>query len=98
MIDKRLSGIYHVVAPDHLSKYDFGVRIARKFNLNSDLIEPVHTEKENLGAPRSLNLALNTDKLQTALGHALPGVDAGLTRLYDRWVEGYPQTLQGYRA
>lgn len=98
MIEKRLSGVYHVVAPDHLSKYDFGVRIARKFGLNSDLIEPVQTGNIDRGATRSLNLVLKTDKLQQALGHALPGVDAGLDRLYDRWVEGYPQALQGYRA
>ena len=98
MIEKRLSGVYHVVAPDHLSKFDFGVRIARKFDLNLDLIEAVQTENMDRGATRSLNLTLNTDKLQQALGHALPGVEAGLARFYDRWAEGYPQTLQGYRA
>ncbi|MBG0770641.1 MAG: SDR family oxidoreductase [Anaerolineaceae bacterium] len=98
MIEKGLSGVYHVVASDHLSKYDFGVRIARKFGLNSDLIEPVQAGNVDRGATRSLNLTLNTDKLQKALGHTLPGVDAGLSRLYDSWVEGYPQTLQGYRA
>lgn len=98
MIEKQLSGVYHVVATDHLSKYEFGVRIARKFGLNADLIEPVQTENVDRGATRSLNLTLNTEKLQQALGHALPGVDAGLARLYDRWAEGYSQTLQGYRA
>lgn len=98
MLEKRLSGVYHVVSPEHLSKYDFGVRIAQQFGLNPDLIEPVQAEKENRIVPRSLNLTLNTEKLQKALGHALPGVGAGLTRLYDRWVEGYPQTLQSYRA
>jgi dTDP-4-dehydrorhamnose reductase len=98
MIAKQLTGVYNVVAPGHLSKYDFGVRIARLFGLNSDLIRPVTAEKENRGAPRSLNLSLNPDKLQAALGHGLPDVDQGLERLHDRWVEGYPQTLQGYRA
>lgn len=98
MIEKQLSGVYHVVAPDHLSKYEFGVRIARKFGLDADLIEPVQTGNVDRGAPRSLNLTLNTEKLQQALGHGLPGVDAGLARLYDRWAEGYSQTLQGYRA
>ena len=98
MLEKQLTGVYNVVASGHLSKYDFGVRIARLFGLSSDLIEPVQTGEEYLGAPRSLNLSLNTEKLQTALGHALPGVDQGLERLHERWVEGYPQTLQGYRA
>lgn len=98
MVEKRLSGIYHVVAPEHLSKYDFGVRIAERFGLDAGLIEPVQAGVLNRGAPRSLNLTLNTAKLQQALGHALPGLDAGLARLYDRWVEGYPQALQAYQA
>jgi len=98
MISKQLTGVYNVVAPEHLSKFDFGVRIAQRFGFNPDLITPVRAEDENRLAPRSLNLSLNTDKLQAALGHALPSVDEGLERFYDRWTEGYPQTLQAYQA
>lgn len=98
MLDRGLTGVYNVVAPEHLSKYEFGVRIARRFGLDPDLIVPVRAKDENRLAPRSLNLSLKTDKLQAALGYELPGVDAGLERFYDRWVEGYPLVLQGYQS
>jgi dTDP-4-dehydrorhamnose reductase len=98
MIEKRLSGVYHVFSPEHLSKYDFGVRIAHRFGLDPSLIAPAQAGSLDRGAVRSLNLTLNTDKLQQALGHALPGVDEGLARFYDRWEAGYPQTLQSYHA
>jgi len=98
MIAHDLSGIYHVAAPEHLSKYDFGVRIARRFGLDESLIAPVRADSLDRGAARSLNLALNTSKLQQALGQALPGLDEGLERFHGRWEAGYPQILQGFQA
>ena len=41
MLQKRLSGIYHVFAPVSLSKYEFGVRLAREFDLDANLIRPI---------------------------------------------------------
>jgi hypothetical protein len=41
MLQKRLSGIYHVYAPESLSKYDFGVRLAQEFGLDASLIRPI---------------------------------------------------------
>ncbi len=96
MLSRELTGIYHVVAPESLSKYAFGVGIAKLFGFDPDLITPVRANDLNRGAARSLNLTLNPDKVQTALGHTLPGVDEGLERFYQRWREGYPQQLQTY--
>jgi hypothetical protein len=39
---------------------------------------------------------LKAEKLKTDLNHPLPGVDAGIDRLFQRWVEGYPHKLQGF--
>jgi dTDP-4-dehydrorhamnose reductase len=97
IIEKKLSGLYHVVGPDHLTKYTFGVRIAERFGLDPDLITPVSMNGLDRGAPRSLNLTLNTNKIEQALGHALPGLASGLDRFYERWQAGYPQELQSYR-
>lgn len=98
MLAAALSGIYHVVSPESLSKYEFGVRIARRFALDSSLISPVQARTVDRGATRSLNLTLSPDKLEKALGHSLPTVDEGLDQFYQRWQEGYPQALQGMAA
>ncbi len=98
MLSHKLTGIYHVVAPDSLSKYEFGVRIARLFGFDPDLIAPVQTSDLDRGAVRSMNLTLDPEKVQTALGHALSAVDQGLVRFYQRWQENFPQQLHSYAA
>ena len=98
MLGSGLSGLYHVVSPEHLSKYDFGVRIADRFGFDAGLIEPIRMRGLTRVAPRALNLVLKPDKLQAAFGHSLPTVDAGLDRFYQRWQEAYPLQLQAYAA
>ena len=94
MLTAKLTGIYHVVGSESLSKFEFGQRIARRFGFDPDLISPVRGAGLDRGAPRSSNLTLSNEKLKTDLGHPLPNVDGGLDLFYQRWQEGYPQTLQ----
>ncbi len=96
MLLHKLTGIYHVVSPESLSKYDFGVGIAQRFGFDPGLIEPVEMRSLDRDAPRALNLTLSTDKVQADLGHALPSIAEGIERLYQRWQEGYPAQLQTY--
>jgi len=94
LVSTDLAGVFHVVSPDKLSKYDFGVRIAKRFGYDPGLIEPIRSGEIDRGASRSLNLHLNPDKAQEALRYAFPTVDEGIERLYQRWQEGYPEYLQ----
>ena len=96
MLAKGLTGLYHVVSPEHLSKYDFGIRIAQRFGLDSDLIEPVRAADIERGVTRSLGLILNPEKVQNALGRKLPSLDEGIEHLYQRWQEGYHSQLQNF--
>ena len=96
MMEKQLKGVYHVVSPESLSKYDFGVRIAEKFGFDPGLIEPVKMSEIKREAPRSLNLSLNPGKLQKDLGHNLPSVDDGIDRFYKRWEQDYHHKIQSY--
>jgi dTDP-4-dehydrorhamnose reductase len=93
-----LGGLYHVVSPQHLSKYAFGVRIARRFGFNPDLIQPTRMMDLERRAPRALNLVLKPDKLENALGHSLPSIEEGVDRFYQRWEEEYPQRIQSLAA
>jgi dTDP-4-dehydrorhamnose reductase len=94
MLEEGLSGLYHAVSSDCLSKYDFGVTIAEKFGLDAGLIDPVSVTEGGLAAARSPNLTLKSDKLAKALGSPLPSVEDGLARLYDLYQEGYPRKLR----
>jgi len=94
MLKDRLSGVYHVVSSESLSKYDFGVHLAQRFNLDSGLIDPTSVFHSGLTATRSPNLTLRSDKLAHALGTSLPDVSTGLGRLYTLYQQKYPQMLR----
>lgn len=98
MLLTGLSGLFHVVSPESMSKYDFGVRIAQRFGFNTGLIEPISMHEAAREAPRASNLILKPDKVQAALGHPLPSIDAGIEHFYQRWLENYPHKLQAYAA
>ena len=94
MLEKTLSGLYHVVSPESLSKYDFGIRLAQRFNLDVGLINPTSVRQSGLKAIRSPNLTLRSDKLALALGETLPRISTGLDRLFALYQQGYPQMLR----
>lgn len=96
MLRKRLKGIYHVFAPESLSKYDFGVRLAAEFGLDASLINPISANAGSLRTPRSLNLSMNTDKLQAALGQTLPNLAEGLRALFLDFSSGFRQKLLSF--
>ena len=97
MLEANLTGLYHVVSSESISKFGFGVRLADKFGFDSRLITPISAKSLNRGAQRSLNLILNCGKLEKALGHGLPTVDEGIEAFYQAWLACYPQKLQGFQ-
>jgi dTDP-4-dehydrorhamnose reductase len=97
MLTKRLSGIYHVVGSESLSKYDFGVAIAHRFGFDTGSIDPVSVEESDLKARRSHNLRLSVHKLSTAIGESVPGFSTGLERFYTQYQQGYPQKMRSYQ-
>ncbi|MBN2386567.1 MAG: SDR family oxidoreductase [Anaerolineales bacterium] len=96
MLEVGLTGLYHVVGSEPLTKYDFGARIARQFGFDEGLIRPVSVEQGGLTARRSHNLRLSVHKLSTALGRDIPTVSTGIGKFYTQFQQGYPQKIQSY--
>ena len=96
MLEKGLSGLYHAVGSEALTKYDFGLKIARQFRFDEGLIRPISIEESNLRARRSHKLRLSVHKLSTDLGHAIPGVSTGITKFYTQYAQGYPQKMRSF--
>ena len=96
MLEKNLSGLYHVVGSEALSKYDFGQRIARQFGFDPNLVIPRSVEDSGLKAQRSHNLRLSIHKLSTALGREIPSVSTGIEQFYTQAQQGYPQKMRSY--
>lgn len=94
MFEKDLHGLYHVLSRDSMSKYAFGVRIARLFGYDPAVIAPISLKDAGLATRRSPLLTLKTDKLAAALGHPLPSIDEGLARFHALYEDGYPARLK----
>lgn len=98
MIAQDLSGLYHVVSPESISKYQFGVMIAEKFELDSSLIMPSSWKDAGLKAARSPHLTLNTQKLRNALSISLPDQASGIQAFFEQRQAGLPQRLRAMDA
>jgi dTDP-4-dehydrorhamnose reductase len=96
MLGKDLSGLYHAVGSEALTKYDFGLKIARQFGFDEGLIQPMSVEESGLKAKRSHNLRLSVHKLSTDLGMAIPGVSTGIEKFYTQYAQDYPQKMRSY--
>jgi dTDP-4-dehydrorhamnose reductase len=94
MLEVNLTGVYHVVSSESLSKYEFGIRLARRFSLDDALITPTSVRQAGLKAIRSPNLSLRSEKLAHALGESLPNLSTGMDRLFTLYQQGYPQMLR----
>lgn len=98
LMNSNRSGLYHVVAPQAISKYEFGVAIARQFGLNERLIQPTSLAQANLKAVRSPNMTLDTAKLQRELSVTLPTIETEIERFWHLWLQGYPTKLRKMRV
>jgi dTDP-4-dehydrorhamnose reductase len=97
MLAKGLRGVYHAVSPNVMSKYDFGVAVARRFGWDETLISPESVDRSELTARRAHNLGLSVHKLSTALGQTPPDFSTGLDWFYTQYQQGYPQKIRSYQ-
>ncbi len=94
MLRKGMSGLYHVVSRDTMSKYEFGISIADWFGFDPGLINPTSIKDSGLTAVRSPNLTLNVEKLIHDLGVSIPTISTGIYHFYTLFQQGYPQLIQ----
>jgi dTDP-4-dehydrorhamnose reductase len=98
MLDRGLSGIYHVVGSERISKYEFGRRVAVTFGFDPECIRPIRLSDAKLRAVRPPDVSLNTEKISRVLGRSMPRVDEGLSRFRALRDGGYADQLKRYLA
>lgn len=65
--EKKLNGIYHMAGASKVSRYEFAIKLAEKFNLDKNLIKRAKTEDMNWKAKRPKDSSLNISKIQKTL-------------------------------
>jgi dTDP-4-dehydrorhamnose reductase len=80
MMDRALSGVYHVTGSESCSKYDFACRLAEVFGCPPRRVRATSVDDSLLEAPRPRHTSLDTSRIVATLGRAMPDVPAGLRR------------------
>jgi len=96
MLDRKLAGVFHVGAPERISKYDFARRLAGTFGFAPEQVTRAHLANARLKAQRPADPSLRTGKIQAALGRAMPGIDSGLRRFRELWDSGEAQQWKSF--
>jgi len=90
IIERRLTGIYHLSGATRINRYDFAKLIAKTFNLNENLIEPTSSDKLSWKARRPRDSSLNTNKAFRTLKNKPLTIEKALKRLKEE-LGGKPQ-------
>ena len=94
LINLKASGIFHVVGDERISKYEFGLRIAKEFNLDSSIISPGLLADQVSLVQRPHDMSLSNKKTCNLLGRKLDGVAEHIARLHQQEQNGLAQEIQ----
>ena len=96
LVQRKESGIFNVASRDRISKYEFGMRLAKVFELlRPDSFLPGRFRLAALPANRPLDMSLDTNKVTTVLGRAMPSVEDALQELKDLEGSGWSKKVWG---
>ena len=80
LVERGASGVFHAVSSTPLSKYDFGLTVARGAGLPADSMVAGSLASATALAPRGHNLSLSTTKIEEVVGRVMPTSEAGVHR------------------
>ena len=72
---RKFTGIFNVVGDDRISKYDFGLNLAKVFNLDSGLIDPGKISDCPSLVQRPHDISLSNQKVSECLNKKIGGLD-----------------------
>ena len=94
LIEKNANGIFNIVGDDRISKLEFGYKVAKHFDLESNLILPGYLNMHSALVIRPLDMSLSNRKTIELLGRKLGGVDEHITKLRKQEEIGIAKELQ----
>jgi dTDP-4-dehydrorhamnose reductase len=77
LIDRKLTGIYHVVGSDYVNRLEWSLLVADIFQLNKNLIKPIKSKELSLAVKR-VNVNLKNKKLFEHTGIQMSNIKEGL--------------------
>jgi dTDP-4-dehydrorhamnose reductase len=84
LIDSNVSGIFNIVSKDRLSKYEFGLKIAEGFELDSNLIKAINIDEKIQLTRRPKDMSLSNAKLCRTLQCEVSDINKQIQRLKEQ--------------
>ncbi|MBM4240669.1 MAG: dTDP-4-dehydrorhamnose reductase [Euryarchaeota archaeon] len=81
IIEKNKNGIYHVAGNERINRFDFAKNIAKTFDLDTNLINPINSDELIQKATRPKDSSLCVEKAQKELGIKLLNTKEGLGKM-----------------
>jgi len=81
LVEVGAQGLFHTTGIDCMNRYQFALKVAEVFGLQTDTLLPVMTSEFNQAAPRPLKCGMRCDRLHQTLNWNSRGVVDGLNCL-----------------
>ena len=94
LLNKKVSGIFHVAGDERISKFEFGLEIAKLFNLDTRLIKKTKLQDQRKLTCRPKDMSLSNQKVTKVLGRKLGGVKEQLLRLQEQETLGLVKEIK----
>jgi len=78
LFEKDGRGLYNTAGSELISRYDFALRVAEIFDLDSSLIQKATSDHLKQPAPRPLQSGLRVDKIYREMGETFSSIREGL--------------------
>jgi dTDP-4-dehydrorhamnose reductase len=94
LINLKANGIFHVVGDERISKYEFGLKVAEEFDLDSSIINSGLLADQASLVQRPHDMSLSNKKTCNLLGWKLGGIKEHIARLHQQEQNGLAQEIQ----
>ena len=84
LLKKNARGIFNIVADERVSKYQFGMAIAKCFDLDTTLIKKGKMKDRLSHVKRPFDMSLSNSKACSLIGHKLGNIDEHIRRLFEQ--------------
>ena len=78
MIKRDVCGLFHASGKTCINRYDFAVKLSKKFEYDQNLIIPVTSKEKKQGAPRPNSTCLDSSKLEKSIDFKFSDIDEGI--------------------
>jgi dTDP-4-dehydrorhamnose reductase len=87
LVDKHAAGVFHIVGPDYVSRFDFAATLATTFGFDPTLLTKTTTESLKQAAPRPMYCDLKTENARRLIA-PLVGIEQGLALVHQDYAAG----------